>query len=186
MRCLGRTSWTSRVARPRSAHSSSARSRAPHLPEAIAPNDSLGSSSPPSQQAVFDASGYKLEDRTVRWVEGFARLKPGVSVATGQAQIDAAARRLESEFPNEDRGRGVRILPLPENPFDNAKALKPMLRVGSVVAVLVLLIVCANIANLLLVRALARRSGLSVGRALGASPVRLTRQLLTEGVVPAR
>jgi macrolide transport system ATP-binding/permease protein len=140
---------------------------------------------PASQQAVFDASGYKLDDRTARWMEGFARLKPGVALAQGQAQIDAAARRLEAEFPNADRGRGVRILPLDENPFDNAKVLRPMLRVGSLVAAMVLLIVCANIANLLLVRSLARRGEITVRRALGAGRARLMRQLITEGLILA-
>jgi predicted permease len=140
---------------------------------------------PASQQAVLDPSGYKLEDRSARWVEGFARLKPGVSIETGQAQMDAAARRFALEFPNEDRGRGVRIVALADNPWDNASVLKPMLRVGSLVAALVLAIVCANIANLLLVRALARRSELSVRRALGASRIRLTRQLVTEGLILA-
>jgi predicted permease len=140
---------------------------------------------PASQQAVFDPSGYKLEDRAARWVEGFARLAPGVSLAAAQAQIDAAARRLELEFPNEDRGRGVRVLPLDQNPFDNAKDLEPMLRVGSIVAILVLLIVCANVANLLLVRALARQSELTVRRALGAGRARLVRQLVTEGCILA-
>jgi predicted permease len=140
---------------------------------------------PVSQQAVFDPSGYKLEDRSARWVEGFARMKSGVSLATAQVQIDGAARQLEAEYPNADRGRGVRILALQENPFDNAKDLKPMLRVASVVAALVLLIVCANIANLLLVRAIARHSELSVRRALGASGARVTRQLMTEGLVLA-
>jgi predicted permease len=168
--------------------------RVPHTIVGVTPEGFLGTFvgyamqfwTPASQQAVFDGpSGYKLEDRAARWVEGFARLKPGVSVASAQAQVDAAARRLEVEFPNEDRGRGVRIFPLSENPFDNAKELKPMLRIGSIVAVLILVIVCANIANLLLARALARRSELSVRRALGASRVRVTRQLVTEGLILA-
>lgn len=139
--------------------------------------------SPASQQAVFDPSGYKLDDRSARWIEGFARLRPGVSIAAAQAQVSAAARHLESEFANEDRGRGVQLFPLESNPFDNAKVLKPMLRIGSIVAALLLLIVCANIANLLLVRALARRSELTVRRALGASRARVTRQLVTEGLI---
>ena len=139
---------------------------------------------PASQQAVFDQS-YKLDDRFARWVEGFARVKPGVSLATAQAQINAVAKTLATEFPNADRGRGVRIFPVEDNPFDNAKVLKPMLRVAAVVAALVLVIVCANIANLLLVRALARRAELSVRRALGASAGRLMRQLVTEGLILA-
>jgi predicted permease len=186
--------WQDRFAgNPRVIGSTIAYNRIPHTIVGVTPDGFLGTFvgyamqfwTPASQQAVFDASGYKLEDRTARWVEGFARLEPGVSVAAGQAQIDGAARRLALEFPNEDRGRGVRIFPLSDNPFDNAKALKPMLGVGGLIAILVLVIVCANIANLLLVRAVARRSELSVRRALGASRARVTRQLVTEGLILA-
>ena len=186
--------WQDRFAgNPRVIGSTIAYNRIPHTIVGVTPEGFLGTFvgyamqfwTPASQQAVFDAGGYKLEDRTARWVEGFARLKPGVSVATGQAQVDGAARRLALEFPNEDRGRAVRIFPLSDNPFDNAKTLKPMLGVGSLIAILVLVIVCANIANLLLVRAVARRSELSVRRALGASRVRVARQLVTEGLILA-
>jgi predicted permease len=186
--------WQDRFAgNPRVVGSTIRYNGVPHTIIGVTPEGFLGTFvgyamqfwTPASQQAVFDPSGYKLEDRTARWIEGFARLKSGVGIATGQAQIDAAARRLAAEFPDADRGRGVRVLSLQENPFDNAKTLKPMLRVGSLVAILVLAIVCANIANLLLVRALARRSELSVRRALGASRARLTRQLVTEGLILA-
>ena len=140
---------------------------------------------PASQQAVVDASGYKLDDRSARWVEGFGRLAPGVSLEAGQAQVSAVARRLESENPNDDRARGIRIFPLRDNPFDNAKELKPMLRIGTFVSALLLLIVCANLANLLLVRALARKPEFTVRHALGADRGRLMRQLVTEGLLLA-
>jgi predicted permease len=165
----------------------------PHTIVGVAPREFLGTFVgyamqfwlPAAQQAVVDASGYKLDDRSARWVEGFGRLAPGVSVEAGQAQVNAVARRLESDFPNDDRGRGIRIFPLWDNPFDNAKDLKPVLRVGAFVSALVLLIVCANIANLLLVRALARKAEFTVRRAIGAARGRLMRQLITEGLLLA-
>jgi len=140
---------------------------------------------PASMQPQFDAGVYKLEDRGARWIEGFVRLKPGVTEAQAQAEMSAVASRLEASYPDTNRGRSVRIFPLWQTPFNNAGALLPTLTTALVVVVAVLLIACSNVGNLLLVRALARRQEITVRLSLGAARVRLVRQLLTEGLVLA-
>jgi predicted permease len=138
---------------------------------------------PPSQQDVFDPTGYKLEDRGARWIEGMVRLKPGVTRAQAQTELTALAKRLESQYPNTNRGRTFELVPLWKNPFNNAGTLFPTLRIAFVVVSLVLLIACANVGNLLLVRAFARRREMMVRLAIGAERSRLVRQLLTEGLI---
>ncbi|HXM70204.1 MAG TPA: ABC transporter permease, partial [Thermoanaerobaculia bacterium] len=134
-------------------------------------------------QERFTRDGYKLEDRGARWIEGFARLKPGVTREQAQAEVSAVARRLAAAYPATNRGRGIKLMPLWQTPFNNAGTLLPTLRIALAVACLVLLIACANVANLLLVRSFARRHEMTVRLSVGAGLGRLLRQLVTEGLI---
>ena len=138
---------------------------------------------PASMEEIFEGGGYKLEDRSARWIEAYARLKPGVSVAQARQEFAAISQRLETEYPLTNRGRAIQLWPLWQTPFNNARTLLPTLEIMVVVVVFVLLIACANVGNLLLVRSFARRHEMSVRLAIGAGPARLWKQLLTEGLV---
>jgi predicted permease len=138
---------------------------------------------PASMQAQFDGGAYKLEDRGARWIEGFVRLKRGVSIDRAQAELSALAARLEAAYPETNRGRGVQLYPLWQTPFNNAGAMLPTLGIALAVVIAVLLIACANVGNLLLVRALARRQEMTVRVSIGAGRLRLVRQLMTEGII---
>ena len=138
---------------------------------------------PVSMQERFTRGGYQLEDRGAPWIEGFVRLKPGVTPAQAQAEISAVAGRLEHDYPSTNRGRGVRLFPLWKTPFNNAGTLFPTLSVALAVVCFVLLIACANVGNLLLVKAFGRRHEMTVRLAVGAGRGRLLKQLLTEGLI---
>lgn len=138
---------------------------------------------PASMEETFDSGGYKLEDRGARWIESYVRLKPGVSRTQVQQQISAVAARLQTSYPTTNRGRGIGIWPLWQTPFNHARTMGPTLELMEVVVAFVLLIACANVGNLLLVRSFVRRHEMSVRLAIGASRGRLLRQLLTEGLI---
>ena len=138
---------------------------------------------PVSMQATFDRGGYKLEDRGARWIESYVRLKAGVTRGQAQQQLSSIAARLQTIYPATNRGRSFSLWALWETPFNHAGELLPTLEVMIAVVAFVLLIACANVGNLLLVRSFVRRHEMSVRLAIGAGHGRLLKQLLTESLM---
>src|SRR4030095_12277867 len=140
---------------------------------------------PTSMQETFDSTGYKLEDRAARWIEGYAFLKPGVTRRQADAELRAISQRLEKDYPETNRGHDLSLSPLWRTPFNQAGNMTSTLAITMAVAFFVLLIACANVSNLLLARSLLRRHEMTMRLALGAGRRRLIKQLFTEGLLLA-
>lgn len=128
----------------------------------------------------INAKGQRYAARADHWLMPVARLKPGVTIAEAQAEMNTIARRLELQYPATNKGIGNKVAPLREELFGGARqALYPLL--GAVA--FVLLIACANVANLIQSRTEVRRGECALRLSLGASCSRVVQQSLAESAL---
>ena len=124
-------------------------------------------------------------ERDARHFQAIVRLKPGVGVSEANAEAATVAARLARSFPKTNQGIGARIVPIWKAQEGASSIVAWPMAILGAACVLVLLIACANVANLLLARSTARQTEFATRAALGASPGRLSRQLIFESLLLA-
>jgi putative ABC transport system permease protein len=130
---------------------------------------------------VFSADWQR--ERSTHWLGAIARLKAGASLAGAQTELNGIAARLAQQYPDTNAGTGLSLVPLHESTTDETGRNVSWLVLA--LAGFVLLIACANLANLQLARSAARARDFAVRSALGASRVQLMREILAESLVQA-
>jgi len=129
---------------------------------------------------TIDGKSECASRRSCHDLDGVARLKPGASIESAQANMTAIAKQLERQYPDSNREQGASVIPCAEAIVGN---IRPILMVLMGGAGLLLVIAWVNVASLVLVRSESRRREMAVRSALGASATRLLGQFVTEGVV---
>jgi putative ABC transport system permease protein len=141
------------------------------------------SSDPKLQTQLWTPLAWTDADRAVRGNHNYlviGRLKPGVTLPQTQAAMNTISARLEQAYPTDDKGWGAKVVPLRD---ELVGEVRPALMILLGAVGFVLLIACANVANLVLVKTLARQKEIAIRTALGASAVRVMRQILSETVM---
>ena len=139
---------------------------------------------PIAMQPTLAPGAASLDDRGTRWVVGLGRLKPEISRGEIDARLLAASRSLSTRYPDSD-DREATLVPIWRSPWGAQGGTGPVLLLFAGVVGFLLMLSCANAANLLLVRAVGRRREMALRLAMGASRLRVTQQLLTESLLLA-